>query len=62
MGVRFGVIGESAAEVEGGLELLRRHGIAVVVTMPASRMTDGRWLARVTPQAPADSEGLPVER
>ncbi|MFD6113615.1 hypothetical protein ACFWG0_26380 [Streptomyces yangpuensis] len=58
MGVRFGVIGESAAEVEGGLELLRGLGVPLVVTMPASRMTDGRWMARVTPQAPADGEGL----
>ncbi|MFB8393671.1 hypothetical protein [Streptomyces yangpuensis] len=61
MGVRFGVIGESAAEVEGGLELLRGLGVPLVVTMPASRMTDGRWMARVTPQAPADGEG-PGER
>lgn len=61
MGVRFGVMGDSAAEVAEGLRLLRTHGVEVTVVQEPREMTDGRWLARVTPRAPAVGEG-PVER
>lgn len=62
MGVRFGVMGDSAIEVEQGLALLRDRGVEVVVRQPACRLTDGRWMALVAPQAPAGGEGLAVER
>ncbi|MFF5445470.1 hypothetical protein [Streptomyces sp. NPDC012888] len=61
MGVRFGVMGESAAEVEQGLALLRDRGVEVAVRQPVRQLTDGRWMAMVTPKAPADGGGL-VER
>ncbi|MFE2164872.1 hypothetical protein ACFXB3_07330 [Streptomyces sp. NPDC059447] len=62
MGVRFGVMGESAAEVEQGLALLRDHGLALAVQQPARELTRGRWMALVMPKAPAVGEGLAVER
>lgn len=58
MGVRFGVMGQSESEVAAGLELLRAHGLEITVLQEPREMTAGRWLARVTPKAPAGSEGL----
>ena len=61
MGVRYGVMGQSKAEVTAGLELLRAHGLEITVQQEPREMAAGRWLARVTPKTPADGEGL-VER
>lgn len=56
MGVRFGVLAETEQECVQGLailELLRSHGYEVQVTQKPARLSDDRWMARVTPTAPA---------
>lgn len=52
------MMGQSEAEVTAGLELLRAHGLEITVQQEPREMAAGRWLARVTPKAPAGSEGL----
>jgi len=61
MAFRVGLLGGSEADVAEGLAWLRSHGVEVVVRVPPRETSPGRWMATVTPEAPAVGEG-PVER
>ncbi|MEU7066909.1 hypothetical protein [Streptomyces sp. NPDC046161] len=67
MTFRFGVLADSAEACAEGLALLSRLaelGVVVQVVHAPARLTGDRWIARAVPttKAPADSEGLAVER
>lgn len=63
MGISFGIAGDTARECAEGLailEMLRRLGVEVTVTLNPAQVGGQRWVARAvpTPKAPAGGEGL----
>ncbi|MFJ8016224.1 hypothetical protein [Streptomyces sp. NPDC096339] len=62
MDVSYMVRGRTREQCQSELDWLQRTRGAVPTMLPTNRLGDG-WVGRVVmPKAPADSEGLTVER
>jgi hypothetical protein len=60
MGLRFGVIADTAEECAEGLALLARLaqlGVEVTVLQRPAQIGTDRWTARATPTAPVQDRG-----
>ena len=67
MALSFGIAADTVQECAQGLALLallQQFGVEVTVTLEPAQVGGTRWVARAvpTPKAPADGEGLAVER
>lgn len=60
MGVRFGIIADTAEECAEGLALLAllaQLGVEVTVLQRPAQIASDRWTARVMPTAPVEDQG-----